>query len=122
MKVRINWIEVNELKHLGHGVEIYYNDKTSHDEKHLVAFVVDFQWLDNTCDAADVWLLRSESPKFTELGVDGDEVKAEVKRAVRKYVPERKPFPHRHMVPASEIRSKKMSDPISRHLTVRVNG
>jgi hypothetical protein len=114
MKVSINWIEADELKSLGHGVEIYYDDKPSSDINHLVAFVDGFQWWRGTSDIADVWLIRSNSSKYEKLGVDGKMVQADVKWAVRQYVPDRKPFPDEKM--------GQENGPISKHLTIRVNG
>jgi hypothetical protein len=117
MRVHINWIKVEELKvPCNHGIEIYYgcNAMENRDERHLVAFVVDFAWWHNESDIAEVQILKSDSPKYAYLGVDGNKVINEVKRVVRKYIPERKPFPHMHM--------SQENKPISKNLTVWVNG
>jgi hypothetical protein len=115
-KVRIHWVSVDELKQIecGHGQELYYVDDGDFDEKHLVAFVVDFEWLKSKSDTVEVRLLSSTSSRFADLSVSGRRVIDEVKCAVRTYVPERRLFPSVN----SEL------GPIENgpNLTVRLNG
>jgi hypothetical protein len=116
MKAKISWPPVDSLtKGAYHGVEIYYNDNNEYNEKNLVACVVGFDWWHGESDFATVQILQTNSERYFKLGVDGKQVKQEVQRAVRKYVPERKPFPHFHMGPEDGRR-------ISKRLTVWVNG
>jgi len=123
IKVEIKWKDVAYFRKCGHGVEIYYNANERTNRKNLVAFVVGFRWWHGDSNRAEVRLLRRDSSKFTDLNANGDEVRDEVKRVVEKYVPERKPFTHQDMIPFDKLENKsKICDPITKYLTMWING
>jgi hypothetical protein len=123
-KVKINWVDVEYFKECGHGVELHYHNteefdlKKTPDKQTLVAFVVGFKWWHGTSNVAEVRVLKSKASKFVKLGINGDQVRAEVMKAIEKYVSARKPFPDPKMDPNIKV----FNTPVSEHLSVWVNG
>ena len=96
MKLEIEWKIADSIaRGSGHGVDIYYPLNQEHDQRFVIMFVNEFQWLHGYSNDVCVSVLSSKSIEFTTRGLNGNDIINELKKHLSWYLYRRKMPPNK---------------------------